>query len=96
MFKDHDGFIHMTPAQARYKFNKMIEDEKILMNKLKPYLGTFELDEMVTMVVAYTDGGPAKVLEILDDDNTSVRSSLYSKRGSVLSSKRDSQIKFMN
>jgi len=74
----------------------MLEDEKILMNKLNPYLGTFELDEMVTMIVAHKDGGATKVLEILDDDNTSIRSSLYSKRGSVLSSKRESQLKILN
>ena len=82
MYKDSEGCIHMAPKDIELKFNEMIESEKILKNKLIPYMGSFELEEMVTMIAAYRDGGTAKVLEILEDDT----SSLYSKRGSVLSS----------
>ena len=43
------------------------------------------------MLFAYENGGAAKVLEILDDDNQSVRDSFISKRGSVLTNtKRES------
>ena len=83
----------MAPALIKAKFSQMLQSEKILMSKLQPYVGTFELEEQVTMLVAYEDGGAAKVLEILDDDNQSVRSSLLSKRGSVLSTKRESLIR---
>ena len=83
----------MAPAQVKAKFSQMVESEKLLMSKLRPYLGSFELEEQVTMLVAYENGGAAKVLEILDDDNQSVRSSLLSKRGSVLSTKRESLIR---
>ena len=64
----------------------MLETEHVLKNKLTPYMGSFELEEMVTMIAAFRDGGVVKVLEILEDDT----SSMYSKRGSVLSSQRHS------
>ena len=70
----------------------MLETEHVLKNKLTPYMGSFELEEMVTMIAAFRDGGVVKVLEILEDDT----SSMYSKRGSVLSSQRHSQINIMN
>ena len=69
--------VEMTYAEIQEEFEKMLNKEKELYNRLKDYLGTFTCEEKVQMIVAYRNGGNARdVLELLEDGSMSILSTI--------------------